>query len=206
MCRYDDEFEWYVDSEHADNVSEKDERCEDCGRTIPAGETHVRFVAIENEDGEWSDREYVNLAQDPGLWADFPLGHHLYVDTELPYFKIDEEECAAYEALGFYVDEVADPDYVPKIEQHYSCSQCRLAADWLTKVCSQYVVLVTREDLESHADEYEPEQLGPHFLALTRLCSRQWTYRRSSRLVPPGVVERATARAVAHAERVGLHP
>lgn len=208
MCRYDDdEYAWFVDSEHADDVSDVDRRCEDCGRTIPAGEPHVRFVAIENEDSEFTDREYVFLAQDPAVWpTDASERSYQFVHKDLPYFKIADEEGDAYTALGFFVDEVADPDYVPKIEQHYSCSQCRLAADWLTKVCSQSVVLVTCEDLDSHADEYEPDQLGPHFLALNRLCSRQWAYRRSNRLVPPGVVARATARAVAHAERVGLHP
>lgn len=204
MCRYDDDCAWWVDSEHTDDVSEVDRRCEDCGRVIPIGEPHVRFEAHESEESE--DRDYVFLAQDPAVWPENAVDRYKFIRTSLPYFKIAEEESDAYEALGFFVDEEQDPDWEPQQQTHYSCSQCRLAADWLTKVCSQTVVLVTREDLDSHADEYEPDQLGPHFLALARLCSRQWTYRRSNQLVPPAVVGRATARAIAHAERVGLHP
>lgn len=199
MCRYDDEdCEWYVESEHSDTVADVDRRCEDCGRAILAGEPHVRFVAVENPDSEFSDREYVFVAQQPidGFHHDF--------DADDPYVRIAEDDCDRYQALGYIVDEVADPDYQAKIDEHYSCAQCRLASDWLTKVCDQHVVLVTREDLAGHTDEYDAATLGPHFMALTSMCDRGWLYKRSLRPVPPAVVSRATRRAVAHAERAGL--
>lgn len=202
MCRYDDDFSWMVMSTDPAHVGDADVACEDCGRIIPAGEPHTFYVG-DASGGEEDDR--------PHVYVYFPHAPH-----EPPY---DDEDCEGkvwvivpednlpeIEALGIECGEIRHPGLRnDNISHHDQCAQCYEANHWLEKVCHQHNVLVTREDLREHADEYEPDTLGRHFLAMDRACGSGWKHRRG-RPMSPAVVRRLARHAVRHAQLVGMHP
>jgi hypothetical protein len=202
MCRYDDDFDWYVDSEHHErNTVERN--CEDCGRKIGLDEDVIRFTAMPNEEDD--ERPLVLVV---------PVPPAKYCEPGEPYLALLEEgqddqvTVERWEALGFTWDEVRDPRLPPpeSYPDAYSCVQCRAADYWLREVCSQSTVLVAQQDLLEHEDLYEPAMLGPDFGTLATLARRRWRTKDFGRIIPEHVVERLARDAVAHAVLVGLHP
>lgn len=186
MCRYDDDYEWWVDSEDPAVVSDVDARCEDCGRVIPAGEPHTVFTAARHDD---DDAPFVPIAFVPGSSRWFVAGN-AYVRLRDEAFDNDEI-VAAFEALGFGIEEVSEFELTGRpSEYHVSCNHCRAGNIWLREVCDQDVVLVTVNDLEEHSYEYPPQQLGPDFGTLIALARQQWRSKLTGELIPVHVVER----------------
>lgn len=197
MCRYDDDYDWYVDAESLVTL-DVDQRCEDCGRMVPAGEEIVQFVASAAYD---DDANHVIVAQrkidDDHRWYRPGAPHIVLPD--------DDEISDAFAALGFIIDEVNEHELnPPDPEYHYSCQQCRAANLWLQEICGQHTVLVTVIDLEEHWHEYTPTDLGPDFGTLYRLSRQRWRTRDFDVTIPPHVIDRLARDAVAYANAHGL--
>lgn len=198
MCRYDDDFDWYVESENAEAVSDVDLTCQDCSRVIPAGEQHTAFTATEVDDL----REYVFIAH-------WPIPHgpdrRTWFFQGDPFVIIDEDDIEVWEALGFSIDEVPRDELYPKEpEYHISCNHCRAANIWLVEVCDQHVVMVTSIDIPEHRYEYTDEQLGTDFVTMETLCRQQWRSKLTGQLIPVSVIERLALNAAEHANAGGL--
>ena len=196
MCRYDDgDYEWYVDSTNPLAVSEKDERCEDCGRRIATGETHTVFTAMPSE----SEGSYVFVAQ-------VRLEGQKYLDLRRPWTIVDDDRAEELEDLpGVLLDEIHEHELnPPDATHHVSCNQCRAANRWLMDVCDQHVVMVTVLDLDEHWHEYTPEQLGPDFATLYKLSRQGWRTRDFGNLIPVHVIERLAGTAVDYAIAAGI--
>lgn len=195
MCRYDDDFEWYVGGEWGDRVADVDRRCEDCGRVIPAGEVHTEIL----EDRSHDDEGLLFVAFNP---ADAKFK---YVRAGEPFIVISEDDIDVWEALGFQVDEDNHSWYFPPDPvYHYCCNHCRAADLWLREVCDQHVVFVTSMDLHEHRHEYTDEQLGPDFVTLDTLCSQQWRSKLTGELIPVPVIGRLARDAAEYALAGGL--
>lgn len=191
MCRYDDDFEWYVGGEGCE-TAEDDRTCEDCGRVIPAGEEHTWIVEEPVDDG-W-DTEFV--AVDPGVRR---------VKPGDPFIIIQEDDIWIWEALGFYVlEETRGSLYPEPPKYHYCCNHCRAADLWLREVCDQHVVFVTTIDLEQHRHEYTDDQLGPDFVTLETLSRQRWRSKLTGELIPVPVIRRLAEDAARHALDGGL--
>lgn len=206
MCRYDDDYDWYVDSTIADHVDATAAKCEDCGRTVPAGEPHTLYVARDEGEDE-ADGKYVWAAQDPVKARPYHYGNTSghYIDESKPFLIITEDKSDVYEALGFIVsDDVENPAWEPKIHYHHQCAQCFIANAWLEDICNQTTVLVTATDISSHTAEYTSHQLGADFMRLDRWVRFAWAGSRGGAVVSPRIVELTTERAIAHAKVTGL--
>ena len=201
MCRYDgDDYDWTVEVEDNNALADAQLICEDCGRLIPAGERHTQFVAVPTELD--ADQYIFAIQYEPRRYTS-PNGYLTEsFDYTKPFVKIEEDDSDVWEALGFTVFEEEDPEHVQPTEYHISCAQCRAAAKWLTAICRQHTVMVTREDLAEHAREYTAQQLGPDFLLLNELCQRQW--RREGRVVSPQYVGIITSLAINFAKASGM--
>lgn len=205
MCRYGDDFDWYVEHESVTTL-ERDEHCEDCGRLVPSGEPIVEFLKGDDEYA----REDAGLA----LVAQWPLSAaQRCVDTDRPVIRATDEQYAnqgdewidTFEALGFIVEEVSTYDLEPHPPEYaYSCRHCRAANGWLEDVCNQTHVLVTVSDLQEHRYEYTDADLGPDFCTLETLATQRWRSKLTGELIPVPVIERLTRDATRHAKTVGL--
>jgi hypothetical protein len=200
MCRYDDDYDWLVTETDTAAVNTTPEQCEDCCRMIPAGEVHVRYTG-ESCDGErWvfgaQRPEHAGFSPARILPSGNGLTEQRWVRESNPWWEINEDDEALWEALGFVVGECE----VPGVESlHAQCAQCHAANAWLIKVCSQQTVLCTVEDLSSHRYEYEPHQLGRAFVRLHNLCRRRWRVRNDGGTVDVAAVEALTAAAIEYA-------
>lgn len=208
MCRWDDgDFEWYVETE-SKVLAETDTHCEDCGRTIAAGETMVRFTATRGED---DDRPYVWVVfvpNPPVKW--WVPGQRWQCIIDEANFDTPAESAAAiaaFEALGFWVDEEHDPRLPEDFEpDHHCCVQCRAADYWLQKVCNQNVVLTAANDIIDHTGDYTADELGPDFMTLATLARQRWRTKDYGVLMSEDVISGLAQRAVRHAVATGLHP
>lgn len=209
MCRYGDDYDWYVDSEAVVTL-DHDERCEDCGRTVPAGEPIVNFLHAPDEYLREEAGTVFCAGRPEHLGADLkgqPRGYLNEGDPVIVLGRWDEEDDVlrydAFEALGFIVDELNAYDLEhPEPMSSYSCRHCRTANRWLEDVCRQDVVLVTCVDLDEHYYEYPAADLGPDFLTMWRLSTQKWRSKLTGQLIPVHVIERLARDAVTYAVRV----
>jgi hypothetical protein len=193
MCRYDDDFEWYVGGEGTE-TAEGDRTCEDCGRLIPAGEEHTWIVEEPVDDG-W-DNEVLFVAIQPGK---------RWISAGDPFIVIPEDDIDVWEALGFTVCDFNRRDLYPGPPQyHYCCNHCRAADLWLREVCDQHVVFVTTIDLEQHRHEYTDDQLGPDFVTLETLSRQRWRSKLTGELIPVPVIHLLAKKAAVHALAGGM--
>lgn len=198
MCRYDDDYAWMVESQDDTYIHPTDVRCEDCGRTVAAGEVLTHIVG-DSSGGDMDERDLVFAIRidHPQWWADPDDG-----DVTV----IREEDVERWERLGYKVDEIRDPfDDTSNVVHFYWCAQCQLANHWLKEVCDQSIIGTVGEDLHEHLSEYDEETLGRSFVTMERMCSRQWRTDWGA-LAAPSLVKILAREAVEHAVTVGLHP
>lgn len=208
MCRWDDgDYEWYVETE-SKVLADADTHCEDCGRMIAAGERMVRFTATRVEDDE-RPFVWVVFVPDPLVkwWVPGQRWHCIIDEANFDAPAESDAAIAAFEALGFRVDEEPDPRMPANFEpDHYCCVQCRAANYWLEKVCDQSVVLVASGDIIDHTGDYTPAELGPDFMTLAALAKQRWVTKDYGVLMSEDVISGLARRAVRHAVATGLHP
>lgn len=205
MCSYDDgDYEWVVDGTFREACIVP-VHCEDCGRLVEPDEMIVRYTCVPWS--EWDDeRPYVFIVFRPRDGRRYYLAGDPYV-TVIDNEDANDPRIDAFEALGFSVEEERDPRIAAEtVPDHYTCVQCKAAERWLTEVCDQHDVLVTKYDLIDHLNDYDAATLGSDFVTLTTLARTGWRHPRFDRIVPERVVARLTNRAIKHAQLVGLHP
>lgn len=208
MCRYDgDECEWYVDSQNDEAVSDIILTCEDCFRKIHPGEIHTCFTSMPGSDYDGDEPQFIFVAQAERDTIEHvrPEGMRNWktMDHDKPWFRIEEESSEIWEYFGYHVFEHENPDV--EMPDHISCAQCVKANKWLTVICQQHVVMVTKEDLNEHLREYDEEILGPDFVLLVEAVNREWKHEGLSDVVMTTQwVEYRTQRAIDHAIAKGL--
>lgn len=186
MCRIDDDWDTLVSTTDTEALASSELICHDCGRVIREGELYTLYGMVPSDL--------------PMTFAFQYDQQHRWVDTAKPFIRIlDDDAVEAIEALGFEVDEVETEVQPELVEQ---CEQCYAANAWLVKVCHQYTVMVTREDLHEHSLDYSDGALGPAFASLDEWCQNGW--RSNGTLVSRAVVQETTAQAIAHANAAGI--
>ncbi|MDH4147827.1 MAG: hypothetical protein OEY23_21935 [Acidimicrobiia bacterium] len=195
MCRVDEDWDWLVESENV-AVAIEPTTCEDCGRSIDAGEAYWDLVEVP---AQVSDADLVLIATSPAVGAQ---PHYQIIRPIGPDDAADEAWWDAMEALGFIMDEDYDPRSEPEPGHRTWCAHCREANAWLEKVCHQHTYLVAAQDIIEHSYDYTAEQLGEDFVALAGLVKARW--RPDGQLADLDVVKAHTAAAIKHALAGGL--
>lgn len=66
-------------------------------------------------------------------------------------------------------------------DQHYICTHCHVATEWLRINCSGFLHSGVREDIEEHVDEYGDSDAGPGLARIAVGMRRHWLVKRGPR-------------------------